>query len=208
MMNTLYVTDIKLIESDDAYSRALSRLNRDRIEKAEKCRKKDDRLRSVAASLLLDTGLSAYGLSLKEADIFMLPCGKPAIKGRPDIHFSLSHGGDHAVAAFSDEEVGVDIEKHRIVRDSLIKHVLDQEELREYTALGGGQDLFFDLWTKKESFLKKMGTGLTVRPRDIRLKFKDELEKVDFHIYHELKGYSLTLCTGLERPSLTFISRL
>ncbi|MBP5249966.1 MAG: 4'-phosphopantetheinyl transferase superfamily protein [Lachnospiraceae bacterium] len=207
-MNTLYVTDISLIEPDDAYSEALSRLNRERAEKAEKCKKKGDRLRSVAASLLLDIGLSAYGLSLKEADILLLPCGKPVINGRPDIHFSLSHSGDHAVAAFSDEEVGVDIEKHRPVKDSLVKHVLDDEELKEYSALGGGQDLFFDLWTKKESFLKKLGTGLTVRPRDISLKFRNELESVDFHVYHELKGYSLTLCTGLERPSLTFISRL
>ena len=88
---------------------------------------------------------------------------KPYLESHPDIHFNISHSGHWVVIAFSDQPVGVDVEKIRKVNLNVARRFFSEEEKRRLFSLPEKEQLsyFFDLWTLKESFLKAIGTGLT-----------------------------------------------
>lgn len=98
--------------------------------------------------------------------------GKPFVRpGREDrpLYFNLSHSGDFALCAFSrDREVGVDIERVRAFNDlhSLAEFVLHPDEAAALASLPETKRLagFFELWTKKEAFVKGLGKGLSYLP--------------------------------------------
>ena len=55
---------------------------------------------------------SFFKLFGKEApNVFKDKNGKPYFDSKPDIHFSISHSGDYAMCAFSDNPIGADIQK-------------------------------------------------------------------------------------------------
>lgn len=95
------------------------------------------------------------------------PGGKPALASG-EVQFNLSHTGDNAVLAVSENSVGVDIEQIRTVTDlgSLAARVFSGRELPRFA---GFQDsrrhaAFFSCWSRKEAILKEMGTGLSLDP--------------------------------------------
>lgn len=82
--------------------------------------------------------------------------GKPYIEGNSEIHFNISHTDGLLVIAVSDYEVGIDAEKVREV-DMRVKKRFTKAEA-EY--VGESINRFFEIWTKKEAFLKQKGVGL------------------------------------------------
>jgi 4'-phosphopantetheinyl transferase len=92
--------------------------------------------------------------------------GKPRLKGGRPVHFNLSHSGDRAVLAVSDEaEVGIDLERIRPIEHlDLAKRYFHPNEV---TAIAGPRDLaeqrraFFLIWTLKEAVVKATGAGLS-----------------------------------------------
>ena len=133
-----------------------------RREKLAAFRHEGARRLSLAASLLLVRALQDEGLHTDK--IALSEYGKPYLPQLPDFHFSLSHSGNMALCAVSDEEVGCDIELPRGFDPHLARrffHPTEQEwlfsqpEAEQSTA-------FFRLWTCKESFLKALGLGLSL----------------------------------------------
>lgn len=100
-------------------------------------------------------------------------CFERGVYGKPrlfnprvrDIRFNLSHSAGLAVYAVAvGREVGVDVEQIRPdfpVRDVVdrVFTLLEREALDEVT-IDQRVEAFFDLWTKKEAFLKGIGAGL------------------------------------------------
>lgn len=78
--------------------------------------------------------------------------GKPSLKNRPDIHFSISHTKNAILVAISDKPIGVDVEQRRTPSAALVERVMAPEE-REGD--------FTMLWVQKEAVLKLRGTGIT-----------------------------------------------
>ena len=85
--------------------------------------------------------------------------GKPYLKDLPDFHFNISHSGDVQAVAVSDKNVGVDIEKLRPVNMKVTKRFCDNETA--YIKECNSDIRFFEVWTKKEAFLKYKGTGIS-----------------------------------------------
>lgn len=93
--------------------------------------------------------------------------GKPALGGRhaaTGLQFNLSHSEDMVVYAFSwAGEVGVDIEALRPLRgaDEIAAMMFSQRENAAYRALDRCHRLdgFFNCWTRKEAFVKALGSG-------------------------------------------------
>ncbi len=94
--------------------------------------------------------------------------GKPLLaaeSGAVDIHFNISHSGGIAVFAFlRGHSVGVDIERicQDVKIDSLAGSAFSAPEVAELVALPRHQqrDAFYAIWTRKESYVKALGTGL------------------------------------------------
>ncbi len=86
--------------------------------------------------------------------------GKPYCKSHPYIYFSLSHSSNLVALAISDKEVGIDIEKLRPAKDSLINRVCTKNEIDTILHSENPHIKFTEIWTKKEAYLKALGTGI------------------------------------------------
>jgi 4'-phosphopantetheinyl transferase len=126
-----------------------------------------DRRRFVAAHVatraILGRYLNADPSSLRFA---IGERGKPRLVDPPaDLRFNLSHAGERALLAVTlGREIGVDIEELRVVSDLLrlaedVFSAGEQERLRAASS-SHLHDVFFRLWTRKESFIKARGDGL------------------------------------------------
>ena len=147
--------------TDEAYEADLARLPPQRYEKAMTYRFLSDRKRCVRAYMLLWDGLSReYGA--ESAPLFdILSHGKPMLRGCPDLHFSLSHSGNAVLCALDRHPVGADIE---MIRRRSLEHLLSVFSDRERASIeqAASPELCFTrLWTRKESYLKLTGEGLT-----------------------------------------------
>ena len=88
--------------------------------------------------------------------------GKPFIVGVENVFFNISHSGDYVVCAVSDREIGIDIEKRAKARMEVAGRFFKGEEVAQLKMLEEDKQdqLFFNYWSVKESFLKYIGTGL------------------------------------------------
>ncbi|MDR3149714.1 MAG: 4'-phosphopantetheinyl transferase superfamily protein [Oscillospiraceae bacterium] len=89
--------------------------------------------------------------------------GKPYLADTPELHFNISHTKGYAAIAVSDREVGIDVELYeRLVNvrdpDRFARRVFHPDEIISGLSLA-------ELWTRKEAYLKMLGTGFTQNPR-------------------------------------------
>jgi 4'-phosphopantetheinyl transferase len=95
--------------------------------------------------------------------------GKPALApslANSGLRFNVSHHGEFAVYAFAlGHEVGIDVEEIRDIPDAdgIVGLVFSQREREMYDALDAPDKPrgFFNCWTRKEAFIKALGTGLS-----------------------------------------------
>ena len=122
------------------------------------------------ALILLRAGLRAMGVSAPEActpEAFSrTKDGKPHLPGLPGVHFNYSHSGGYIACAFSDQEVGLDLQEHANLPTQgmrIARRFYTALEFRALQACHSEQEqeeLFFRLWTIKEAYLKYIGCGL------------------------------------------------
>jgi 4'-phosphopantetheinyl transferase len=138
--------------------------NNDDLLKAGRLRNTDDRSVTLTCYTLLRHILSGL-LKIKPEEIsyFINSHGKPEIKNS-SLHFNLSHSKDAFAIAISESvNVGVDLEKQNIDLNykAIVKRFFSEAESK-YILFPEEQSLdrFFLLWTRKEAFLKAIGTGI------------------------------------------------
>jgi len=93
--------------------------------------------------------------------------GKPHLEApyRQALHFSLSHSGDRLlIAVCHDCPIGVDIERiqERSSPLQLARHFMSNDEAAQLADLKdplAQREFFFALWTRKEAYVKSLGTG-------------------------------------------------
>lgn len=129
--------------------------------------------------------------------------GKPYIKNLPDFHFNISHSGNAVTVAISDSEVGIDCEKLRNADLRIAKRRFTEKEYAYIIKDSSKADLrFFEIWTKKESFLKQNGKGIT-QPLNSFDVTDDSLGK-SFHTYQK-DGFFISVCTDSPNIKFTFL---
>ena len=132
-----------------------------------------DRERYTAAHLMLRRVLAGYlGLPPGQVALTREPCpccgdlhGRPALADTsPGLHFSLSHAGPLVLVAVAEQPVGADVEalpEPRTVADlAAVLHPAERAELAEADGTDRLPREFARLWTRKEAYLKGIGTGL------------------------------------------------
>lgn len=93
--------------------------------------------------------------------------GKPMISGDVRVHFSISHTDGYVAVVVDEEPVGIDIEKLNPVDLAVIGRFFTSNEQRYVKSHLPNLQLraFYEVWTKKEAYLKWDGRGLS-RPLD------------------------------------------
>ena len=89
--------------------------------------------------------------------------GKPHIADFPDFYFNISHTRNAIAAVFSDSEIGIDVEKIEENEPDIAKNFFKSEEYDYiYSKSEHCNRRFYEIWTKKEAYVKFLGKGLAV----------------------------------------------
>lgn len=210
--------DIRLLKEHPEFKEQIKLLPT-RWEKVNKIKKEEDRLRSIAAGILLSYGLRKNGIDLDACRLVAGVHGKPQVAGCEGLHFNLSHTGNYAVAVFSDAPVGIDIEHRRTLKQSLLDKCCIEDEQAWIKGQPDKEMAFVRLWTAKESYVKWSGEGITFPLENIAVQRKEDdiasypkkdgialyregiLQPVSFIEYDEIPDYHICVCTESEKEN-------
>ena len=117
--------------------------------------------------------------------------GKPYLPDGP--YFSLSHCKNGIAVAMDTQPIGIDIESYRDVSLELIAHTMNQTEQDEINASEDPIKTFTEFWTRKEAYVKYLGTGIAGTSGDPR-QYLDNTADVNL-ITKATKDYAYTICT-------------
>lgn len=158
-------------------------LSEDECARASRFRFPKDREYFTATRALLRTLLARYCAHDSKAIEFKYSDkGKPSLQAPAcDIDFNVSHSGDVAMLAFARERtLGVDVE---VVREdcefeAISRRFFSVQEQQQLTALPEPERAqgFFRCWTRKEAYIKAVGTGLSLplHQFDVSLQPRDQ----------------------------------
>ena len=180
--------------SDEKYEADLRRLPPQRYDKAMTYRFLADRKRCVRAYMLLWEGLAReYGV--EEAPVFDFGShGKPVLRDHPALHFSLSHSGNAVLCALDRRPVGADIE---MIRRRGLEHLLSVFSAAEQASIeraASPEVCFTRLWTRKESYLKLTGEGLTGTKALREIPTEDNSAVYFETVIREAEGFVYSVC--------------
>lgn len=164
----VHVWRFTLDPSDERIARCETTLSADEGRRAARFRGPGLRRRYVAGRGGLRSLLACYTRARPETLAFSYGAhGKPSlVEAPPRFEFNLSHSHGLALCAVSTVgTLGVDLEQIRPMEEDgrkLIGRFFSAVEQVEFLGLAEGERLgaFFRGWTRKEAFLKAVGTGL------------------------------------------------
>lgn len=218
-MLRVYIADTTALFEESVFWYYLDRVDETRKEKVWQCRNEEDQKRSLLAGYLIQVGMKDWigeesGLQMDAAPLSLAYTygenGKPFLKDYKEVRFSISHSGKYVMAAFSNREIGIDVQKHRENRFHMADRFFSQEDKALLERLGA-ENLnknFYRIWTIKEAYMKLTGEGMRqgldttiVEPAGEgfhfgRIRRKDgKTENAYFVICDKLDEYSIAVCS-------------
>lgn len=159
----------------------------------------DDRKRCLGAGILLAKILPLYGESPES--VTLGPMGKPKAE---KVHFNISHSGDWVICAVCGKAVGCDIEKIDREPEGVAQRFFCQNEAAYLQRFQGEErnEMFFRLWTWKESYMKMTGEGAYLSLQDFeilpaggQIRVRRKEETLSCHIMeYSVPGYKVSAC--------------
>ncbi len=218
-MLKIYVADTAALSEESVFWDYMDKVDETRREKVWQCRNEEDRKRSLLAGYLIQVGMKNWigergGEQEDTAPLALVYTygenGKPFLKDYGEVCFSLSHSGKYAAGAFSNHDVGIDVQKHRGTRYDMAGRFFAEEDKALLERLGeeNSNDNFYRIWAVKESYMKLTGEGMrqgldatVVEPAGEglqrgRVRRKDgRTGNAYFVISDRLEEYSIAVCS-------------
>ena len=201
----VYIADATVLKDEQLYRRLYTGLDVSRRAKADRFRFEKDKRLSVAAGALLQYALQME--NVREPSFDVTSNGKPYLVGEESLHFNLSHSEGMVMCAIAEKEVGCDVEKKALLDRGLAEYVMTEYELDRIYGLEKDteqQEMFFRLWTLKESYMKATGFGIGLEPksfgmisREKRFKVAYPVDEREFYFkeYFLEDGYCYSCCS-------------
>jgi len=154
-------------------------LNAKEKTKAERFYFEKDRNNYIVSQACLRLLLGAYlNLPANEVEFCEGAHGKPYLKQINVFQFNLSNSHERVIYAFTlNCEIGIDVEYspktvefHELATRFFAKSEADQLAKLKNGAL---REAFFNVWTRKEAFIKAIGEGLSFPLKDFEVSVKD-----------------------------------
>lgn len=123
----------------------------------------------------LSDGLKSYGIDLSESSVSYNKYGKPFLKDSKNLDFNISHCRELAVCAIEKTEVGVDAEDIRKLRPGVIRRAFSEKEKYILENSADSDQMFFRIWTLKESFVKALGIGISYPLKSAEFLINDDI---------------------------------
>lgn len=145
--------------------------------------RQQDAQRGLVGELLVIYILrTRYNLHADQIQFVKNTYGKPYLYDYPHIHFNVSHAGDWIVCADGTVPVGIDIEQVRPIDFGIAErfYTADEHDVLMGTPKEQQLQVFYELWTLKESYIKFVGKGLSL-PLDSFSILKNENNDYKVH---------------------------
>ncbi len=144
----------------------------DEMERAARFRFPIHRTRFISCRSALRRILAGYvDVPPQEIRFEYGPQGKPTLAGNSVLEFSVTHTADRAmIAVAAGCAAGIDLERIRPMKDAggMAKLIFSTRELAEWECVDPlrREQAFFQGWTRKEAYVKALGTGLSAPLRE------------------------------------------
>ena len=117
--------------------------------------------------------------------------GRPFLINYPQLHNSQSHCRRGVAIVLSQESaVGIDIECRRKISQALVERVCSLQEQKEVVNSDDPEDTFLRFWTRKESYVKYLGTGIRESLKDIERESESAGACIESHPIAEIGGWA------------------
>lgn len=226
-MVTFYYADFSSMDEKELIAAYQNRIDKERLANIMHIRNEKALVCSLIAGFLLQCGVKEE-LGKKNSKKEIIPLhfaygknGKPYLDDYPAIFFNISHSGNVVCCALSDKEIGIDIQKHTEVKTNLAERFFTKEECRQLQEAvhtqgeGSYQELFFRMWSIKESYIKYTGLGMKQGLNTFYIdwekqEIKEEAESiVRAHFKEltltELPEYAVSICMKQAEDSIKII---
>ena len=124
--------------------------------------------------------------NIKNYKIVKNEYGKPYFENN-DVYFNISNSDSVVVAAVSDKEIGIDIQKIKY-NDAIVNRTFTESEKQYLNKSSDKKKVFTLIWTMKESYVKKLGIGV-----GYGLKNVDTINMIDKFKVIEYEDYIITI---------------
>lgn len=114
--------------------------------------------------------------------------GKPYLPTSFNLQFNVSHSGEWVVCAVDERAVGIDVELMQETDMLELAHRFFT--IKEYDMLSNAdkslrKELFYDTWTLKESYIKALGKGLSIKLDSFSITLADNMISCETQMQHE-----------------------
>ncbi|MBQ3005068.1 MAG: 4'-phosphopantetheinyl transferase superfamily protein [Clostridia bacterium] len=177
----LYSFDIRNF-TDELFLSAYNTLPDDKKMSVDRCKVDKVKKLRTAGDMLLKKAMTEKGVA--DFEIYKNSKGKPYIKNSP-YYFNVSHSEDIAICGISESEIGVDIEKVRKVNLKTATRFATEKELfyifgkspcddDYYSDTTEIYERFFEIWTLKEAYFKKLGLGISTDLKSVEFLVEND----------------------------------
>lgn len=128
-------------------------------------------------------------LNCNEEDIIYNEYNKPMLKNN-NKYFNISNAEDISIYVEDDAPIGIDIEEIDNKNIDIKNYAFNEEELIYIN--NNEIDNMHLLWTRKEAFVKMLGTGFVGKPSELRIDFCINGKLNDVIKYNESICYFIT----------------
>jgi len=182
----------------EEYKTFLTKLKQEKQDKILNILNDNDKKRSILGEILLIKLLNEMDIDYNSISIIKNKYGKPYIENL-DLFFNISHSKDFVVCAISKNEIGIDIEKIRETKESIINQFANDIEKNYINELKGEYNKrAFEIFTLKESYFKCLGTNLNnIKEIEFELKnnvIKSNKKNFQFKLTYQIDDYIIAIC--------------
>lgn len=182
------ITLLKVNKPFSEYEKYLPYALEERREKIKGLRCANDKALSLLSHLLARSEVANdIGIPFEEVVFSHNEYGKPCIK-KENYHFSISHSGNLIAFVSHTSPVGIDVQKTGNSVSPAVRFFTENEK----NYIQNDPERFFEIWTKKEAYIKMLGTGLTTPLSSFDVLTKN-IKRMLFSTTFE--DFSISVCT-------------
>lgn len=163
-MSEIYFIEIDSKIPFEKYETLMQVLPEKRREQIRKLHFDMDKKLSLVADLFIrSVACTVLGCSYTSLQFEKNKYGKPYLAGATDFHYNISHTKNAVAVGVSKEPVGIDVEKIRDYKMKLANRFFCEEEVNYIEKeTENAPKHFYEIWTKKEAYVKWVGKGLSI----------------------------------------------
>lgn len=200
----IYCINNKHSVSEEISSCLMTLIDEDKLAKIKRYRNKKDFENALISDALVRFAiLESKRIRYIKRPFLLNEYGKPHLPTNINLQFNSSHSGDWIVCAVDEKAIGIDIEQ---IKDTDILEIAEgffaTEDYDQIMATDSNarKELFYDIWTLKESYIKALGKGLSIKLDSFSILKENNIIKYKTQMQHEqcfFKQYDIDTCYKL-----------